>query len=68
MKIEFFHVGAFIKSIIIIGILNKGRGEYWKLLIWTLFRKSWFIVDAVTYAVYGYHFQTIYGLRNNQKF
>jgi radical SAM superfamily enzyme YgiQ (UPF0313 family) len=68
MKIEFFHVGAFIKSIIIIGILNKGRSEYWKLLIWTLFRKPWLMVDAITYAVYGYHFQTIYGLRNNQKF
>jgi radical SAM superfamily enzyme YgiQ (UPF0313 family) len=68
MKIEFFHVGAFIKSIIIVGILNKGRVEYWKLLIWTLFRKPWLMVDAITFAVYGYHFQTIYGLRNNQKF
>ena len=64
MKIEFFHIGAFIKSMIIIGILNKGRGEYWKLMLWTLFKKPGLIVDAITFAVYGYHFQTIYGLRN----
>jgi radical SAM superfamily enzyme YgiQ (UPF0313 family) len=67
IKIEFFHVGAFIKSMIIIGMLNEGRGEYWKLLIWTLFRKPWLMVDAITFAVYGYHFQTIYGLRNSKQ-
>jgi radical SAM superfamily enzyme YgiQ (UPF0313 family) len=67
MKLEFFQVSAFFKSIIIIGILNKGRGEYWKLLIWTLFRRPGLIVDAITFTVYGYHFQTIYGLRTNRR-
>lgn len=62
MKIEFFHISAFIKSMIIIGILNEGRGEYWKLLIWTLFRRPRLLIDAITYAVYGYHFRIIYGL------
>ena len=66
MKIEFFHIGAFFKSIIIIGILNKGRSEYWKLLIWTLFKKPGLIVDALTFAVYGYHFRMIYGLTNRR--
>jgi len=65
MKIEFFHVGAFFKSMVIIGMLNKGRSEYWKLLIWTLFKRPGLIVDALTFAVYGYHFQTIYGLRDS---
>jgi radical SAM superfamily enzyme YgiQ (UPF0313 family) len=62
MKIEFFHIGAFLKSMIIIGILNKGRREYWKLMMWTLFRRPALLVDAITYAVYGYHFRKIYGL------
>ena len=66
MKIEFFYVSAFIKSMIIIGILNKGRGEYWKLLFWTLFRRPGLMIDAITYAVYGYHFRIIYGLSNNR--
>jgi hypothetical protein len=58
---------GFIKSIIIIGIVNKGRSEYWKLLIWTLFRRPTLITDALTFAVYGYHFRTVYGLTNSNK-
>jgi radical SAM superfamily enzyme YgiQ (UPF0313 family) len=55
---------AFIKSVFIIGILNKGRFEYWKLIFWTLFNCPGLIVEAITHAVYGYHFRKIYGLRN----
>jgi len=62
-KIEFTLLLAFIKSVYIIGFLNKGRTEYWKLIIWTLFNKPKLMVDALTYTVYGYHFRTVYGLR-----
>ncbi|MDP3642395.1 MAG: B12-binding domain-containing radical SAM protein [Bacteroidota bacterium] len=55
---------GFLKSVIIIGIVNKDRSEYWKLLIWTLFRRPALITDALTFSVYGYHFRTIYGLNN----
>ncbi len=54
---------AFIKSVYVIGFLNKGRTEYWKFMIWTLFNKPKLIVDAITFSVYGYHFRTVYGLR-----
>jgi radical SAM superfamily enzyme YgiQ (UPF0313 family) len=63
-KISFPLIKALFKSALIIGILNKGRSEYWKLIIWTLFHRPGSIVDAITYTVYGYHFQTVYGLRN----
>lgn len=63
-KIDFQLVSAFIKSILVIGMLNKGRVEYWKLIFWTLFRRPGSMFDAVTYTVYGYHFQTVYGLRS----
>ena len=63
-KLEFNLLLGFIKSVIIIGLLNKGRGEYWKILIWTLFRRPGLFMDAVTFTVYGYHFRTVYGLRN----
>jgi len=56
-------IGSFIKTIFIIGILNKGRGEYWKLLIWTLLRRPGMVRDALTFAVYGYHFRIVYGLK-----
>jgi len=63
-KINFSLLMAFLKSIFIIGFLNKGRSEYWKLIIWTLCYRPKSMVDAVTYTVYGYHFRTVYGLRN----
>lgn len=66
VKIRFSLVRAFLKSVFIIGFLNKGRREYWKFMIWTIFNKPQLIIEAITCAVYGYHFRTIYGLRNFQ--
>jgi radical SAM superfamily enzyme YgiQ (UPF0313 family) len=62
VSINFTTLRAFIKSILIIGVFKKGRSNYWKLLLWTLFRRPGSIVDAITYAIYGYHFRSIYGL------
>ncbi len=59
---------GFIRSVFIIGLWNRGRGEYWKLIVWTLFYRPGLIVEAITYAVYGYHFRTIYGLRNKNTY
>ena len=67
-KIEFCYLVGFIKSIIIIGILNKGRGEYWKFLIWTLYYKPALFMDAMAFVVYGYHFRMVYGLRNKNTY
>jgi hypothetical protein len=57
---------AYIRTVIIIGIINGGRSEYWKLLIWTIFRRPALLMEAITYTVYGYHYRTIYGLRKIQ--
>lgn len=62
-KIRFSLLIAFIKSVVVIGFLNKGRTEYWKFIIWTLFNKPKLMIDAITFTVYGYHFRTVYGLR-----
>ncbi len=62
-RFDFSLIRAFLKSIVIIGIFNRGRGEYWKLIIWTLFNRPGSMVDAITFVVYGFHFQTVYGLR-----
>ena len=63
-KIEFSYLTAFLKTVFIIGIVNKGRSEYWKLILWTLFRRPRSIIDAITFTVYGYHFRKVYGLRD----
>lgn len=59
---ELSRVQAFFKSMFVLGVINKGRYEYWKLLLWTLIRRPKMFVDAVTYAIYGYHFRIVYGL------
>ncbi|MDD2307043.1 MAG: DUF4070 domain-containing protein [Prolixibacteraceae bacterium] len=58
---------GFLKSVFVIGVVNKGRSEYWKLILWTLFRRPALMTEALTFTVYGYHFRTVYGLRNKIK-
>jgi len=48
-----------------LGLVKRGRLEYWKFMIWTLIYKPKLLVDAITFSVYGYHFRMVYGLRNN---
>jgi len=54
---------AFFKTIFIMGIKEKGRGEYWKLLFWSLFHKPSAFVHVMTLVVYGYHFRNIFNVR-----
>jgi len=61
-EINFSLLGAFFKSVYVIGIVNKGRREYWKLLAWTLVKRPKLFIEVITFAVYGYHFRIIYGL------
>ncbi len=65
-KIEFNDLKGFFRSIFIIGLLNKGRREYWKFLFWTMRHRPEYLMDAVTFTVYGYHFRTIFGLRGRK--
>lgn len=65
-NLRFSLLMGFLKSVYVIGLLNKGRAEYWKFLIWTLFNRPKLMVEAITYSVYGYHFRTVYGLHQIQ--
>ena len=63
-SIKFSYLIGFIRSIFVIGFVNKGRRDYWNFLLWTLLKRPGFFTEAVTFAVYGYHFRTVYGLRS----
>jgi len=67
VRINFTTLKACLKSIFIIGVINKGRSDYWKLMIWTLFMRPALIGDAIEYTIYGYHYRTVYGLGNKNK-
>jgi len=59
-QFRLYHLGAFLKSIWLLGIWGKGRIYYWKLLFWTLFRRPQLFPLAVTYSIYGFHFHKIF--------
>jgi radical SAM superfamily enzyme YgiQ (UPF0313 family) len=61
-KISGNRIKAFIESIIIIGLIDKGRFEFWKLFIWSLFRGPSYLTNAIAYSIYGYHFRKVYEL------
>jgi len=50
---------AFIKSIWILGILEKERVHYWKLLFWTLFKRPKLFPLAIELAIWGFHFRKV---------
>lgn len=67
-NIEFGHVMGFLKSMFIIGVVNRGRWQYWRFFVWTLLRRPNLFMDAMTFTVYGYHFRTVYGLRDRRNY
>jgi len=65
-KMEFSYIGAFARAVAVLGVTSRGRTEFWKFLFWTLFTHPAFFIDAVTLAVYGYHFRVVYGISKNK--
>lgn len=59
-RISLNDVSAFLKSAFFLGIKEKERSYYWKLLFWSLFRKPKLVPLGITYAIYGYHFRKIF--------
>jgi radical SAM superfamily enzyme YgiQ (UPF0313 family) len=58
-KIGFQEISAFIKSIIILGIIGKERKQYWGTLFWSLFKKPKTLSKMISLSIYGYHFRKI---------
>ena len=59
-KYRYCHIKAFIKSIWRLGIIGKGRFSYWKLIFWSLIKKPEHFHLAVTLAICGLHFRSIF--------
>lgn len=54
------YAGAAFKSLVQLGIRDSERKYYWKLLLWTLFRRPFLLPMAMAYAIYGYHFRKVF--------
>ena len=58
-KLQFYQVRAFIKSMWLLGVREKGRRYYWKLFISTLLRRPRSFPISISLAVFGYHFRKV---------
>ena len=60
VRLHFAYYGAFFKSIWFLGIKDKARVYYWKLLFWSFFRHPRVFPLAITFVIYGFHFRNIF--------
>ena len=60
-RLDVQHILALFRSFYHLGLRNRGRLQYWRLLLWTIFRKPKALPMAVTLALYGYHFRRSFG-------
>jgi len=60
LRYHFGYAGAFFKSTWFLGIRDKERIHYWKLLFWSLFRRPHLLHIAVACSIYGFHFRKIF--------
>jgi len=56
-SLGFAQVQALSRSMLLLGILGKERVYYWKLFLWSLFRRPRHFSTAITMAIYGFHFR-----------
>jgi hypothetical protein len=61
-KINMSELNALLKSILRLGVIGKERKHYWKLLLWSLFKKPSVFPMAVTFSIYGFHFRKVFAL------
>ncbi len=59
IKIRPWHVKGFFKVSWFLGVGEKGRKYYWKLMISTLLKRPSVFPIAMKFAVYGYHFRKV---------
>ncbi|MFA5205286.1 MAG: DUF4070 domain-containing protein, partial [Lentisphaeria bacterium] len=57
LPLHFSDIHALIRSFWRLGVVGRERVYYWRLLIWTQFRRPRLLQRAVTLAIYGYHFR-----------
>ena len=58
IKITYSGIRALLKSMWRIGILEKDKIHFWKLMLWSL-KKPYRFPLAVRFSIYGYHFRKI---------
>lgn len=59
-RFQLSYMLAFFRSIFLLGVIEKERIYYWKLLFWSLFKRPKLLPLAITFSIYGFHFRKTY--------
>jgi radical SAM superfamily enzyme YgiQ (UPF0313 family) len=58
-RLRFSHITGFVKSLWFLGVTNKGRRYFWRLLISTLLRRPRHFPLSISLSVSGFHFRKV---------
>ena len=58
-KLHFYHIEAFLKSLWLMGVKERGRRAYWRFLALSLFKHPRTFPLSIYMAIYGYHFRKV---------
>jgi radical SAM superfamily enzyme YgiQ (UPF0313 family) len=53
------NIGAFFRSLWVLGVQGKERWHFWNLMIWTVFKRPRSFSLSMSMAIYGFHFRKI---------
>lgn len=56
LKVRFCGIKAFFSSMLRIGLMEKGKFHYWRLMLWAA-RRPKRLPWAVRFSIYGFHFR-----------
>jgi hypothetical protein len=57
LRWHFPYLAAPFKTMVLLGMKDRARLYYWKLLFWSLFNRPQLLPLALTYSIYGFHFR-----------
>lgn len=58
-QLRFYHIIGLVRSFWLLGVVDKGRKYFWRLIIPILFKKPKFFPLSVILSVYGLHFRKV---------
>ncbi len=58
-KLSLYNIRALLSSFWLLGIIQKGRWHYWKLIVWSLIRKPRLFPNVVGFTLMGMHLREL---------
>jgi radical SAM superfamily enzyme YgiQ (UPF0313 family) len=59
-RLRFSDMKSLFKSSLHLGVVDRERWHYWRIVLWSLFKRPRMLPLTVTFAAYGFHFRKIF--------